>query len=241
MPIASCCGLGGRRYRSQAKSISELYAEYGEDPGSEACACTIEDEQSKFSLNVIEPEILEEIDSLGFKAVSEIQRRIQDEGEGAAQPFVAVEELLMLKDVSEKDFIAGKDRPGLRDLFTVYGSGKVNLNTAPRYVLECIPDLEEDVIEGVIEYRSGRDGELGTADDLTFEDFQEISDELQVSADDLMPLKTYCTCYSECFKITGYATRRQGRVKAACSAVFLIPRNGQTAVVIEWKENVIGS
>ena len=62
---------------------------------------------------------------------------------------------------------------GLKDFVTVYGTGRVNINTAPREVIEALlydqlGDDAENVAENIVEYRDGMDDEPGTRDDRPF-------------------------------------------------------------------------
>ncbi|MDJ0973978.1 MAG: type II secretion system protein GspK [Planctomycetota bacterium] len=57
----------------------------------------------------------------------------------------------LLEDLRDGDDIA----PGLHRYITVYGSGKINLNTAAKPVLQAIFSLDEDVADKIIERRGG--------------------------------------------------------------------------------------
>lgn len=68
----------------------------------------------------------------------------------------------------------GALQPGLTDLFTVYGDGRVNINTASLAILRSLfrvvlPSGEADSFaRKIAEHRSGPDGELGTDDDRPY-------------------------------------------------------------------------
>ncbi len=57
----------------------------------------------------------------------------------------------LLEDMREGDEVA----PGLHRYVTVYGSGKVNLNTAAMPLLQAIFHLDEDVADRIVEKRGG--------------------------------------------------------------------------------------
>ncbi len=47
--------------------------------------------------------------------------------------------------------------PGLVDLLTVYSSGRININTAPKYVLMALdPRIDSSIADRIIEYRSSK-------------------------------------------------------------------------------------
>ena len=62
---------------------------------------------------------------------------------------------------------------GLKDYVTTYGTSRVNINTAPKEVIQALlyeqlGDDSEDVAENIVEYRDGMDGDPGTRDDKPF-------------------------------------------------------------------------
>ena len=86
-------------------------------------------------------------------------------------PLDSVEELLLIKHWNES-ILYGKsadDRGdaiyGIADLLTVWGDGKVNLNSASTNVLLSYAEYEDWELEGVLESRKGLDGIEGTLDD----------------------------------------------------------------------------
>lgn len=78
-------------------------------------------------------------------------------------PFVVMTELRLVRGVTPEIFekVAGQ--------ITVYGSGAVNINTAESTVLWSL-GLGEPLIEKILAFRRGDDGEEATEDDRAFED-----------------------------------------------------------------------
>ena len=61
-------------------------------------------------------------------------------------PLDVLEEMLMINGVTEEIFYGDARREGIRHYFTVYGSPKININTAPIPVLMALSDnLTEDI------------------------------------------------------------------------------------------------
>jgi len=142
-------------------------------------------------------------------------------------PFVALKEMLFLKGITREGYL-GEDLNrnhlldenerdgflripfdnednkldfGLVDTFTVYGDGKVNINTTYKAILSALPGLDEGVAELILTYRTGPDGQLGTDDDRYCTSSENISNiegltELQVEL-----LKQYCCFDTEYFRI----------------------------------------
>ncbi len=83
-----------------------------------------------------------------------------------------VDELLLIKGFDEgivygRPAEEGEDAPllGIAPHLTVWGDGKVNINTATKEVMMTIPGLDEYMVEDIIRGRSGLDGKDGTRDD----------------------------------------------------------------------------
>lgn len=56
----------------------------------------------------------------------------------------------------------------LKDVFTPFSDGKININTADASTLQLIPGVDEAAAEAIIKTRAGPDGAEGTADDTPF-------------------------------------------------------------------------
>jgi len=82
-------------------------------------------------------------------------------------PFASVEELLLVDGVNNDVFLS------VRDLVTVFGDGKVNMNTAPARVLEAL-GLSRTLTEKVVLFRGGGDTREGTSDDNVFTSAENI-------------------------------------------------------------------
>jgi general secretion pathway protein K len=64
---------------------------------------------------------------------------------------------------------------GLKDVFTPYSDGKININTADANVLQMIPGVDEDTANAIIQTRAGPDGVEGTEDDTPFRNVSEVA------------------------------------------------------------------
>ncbi len=81
--------------------------------------------------------------------------------------FEVLDELLLVKDVDEELFTK------LKEYITIYGSGKININTASKVVLLTL-GLEGRTVDKIIAFRYGDDNILGTDDDGVFVTHAEI-------------------------------------------------------------------
>lgn len=86
-------------------------------------------------------------------------------------PLDTVDELLLIKGFSEAIVYGGTPEDGgepytgIANLLTVWGDGRVNVNTATREVLFTLPGIDEWTIDDILAKRSGIDGLTGTKDD----------------------------------------------------------------------------
>ena len=202
------------------------------------CAYAIQDEESRVALSASPDEILDEVPGLSRSIMRKInyRRRGSREDNEPAQPFQTIEELRFMEGVSDDDWFGQDEKPGLRDLLSCYGDGRINVNTAPEEVLECIPKVAA-VAGTIIEYRKGEDGVLFTEDDKDFASLEDLGTKMQISGAAMEALKKYCKVTSHFFTITGTATRRQGKIRATCTATVMVVN--QNANITKWREETI--
>lgn len=90
-----------------------------------------------------------------------------------AAHVAAKEELLLVDGMTQGIY------DQFKDLVTTYGSGGVNINTAPAQILTVL-GLDEDLIRKILEFRAGDDLLEGTEDDKYFADATQIVPLLEV-------------------------------------------------------------
>ena len=72
-----------------------------------------------------------------------------------------IEELLMVKGVSPELFYGTRERAGLVQCFTVFGSGIININTAPIAVLRALSaQMTDDAVKELDQYRRAEKNDL---------------------------------------------------------------------------------
>ncbi len=76
--------------------------------------------------------------------------------------FEVLEEVLLVKGMDRNVF------EKIKNYITIYGSGKININTASKTVLLAL-GLSHDLADKIISFRLGEDGIIGTDDDNIFE------------------------------------------------------------------------
>jgi hypothetical protein len=143
-----------------------------------------------------------------------------------------INELRYLGGITPEEWNGTPGNPGVKDLLTTWGGSRVNVNTAPRAVLECIPKLDHDHAVAIEDYRGDEDARPGTSAFKGFKGQDDMKERLGATGQEL----AHCTTSSQSFKITGIATRRNGKIRALCSAV--VSRNGN---ILAWQEGPGGS
>ncbi|MDO8720603.1 MAG: type II secretion system protein GspK [Syntrophales bacterium] len=72
-----------------------------------------------------------------------------------------MDELLMIKGVSKELYFGTKETPALKDCLTLYGEGKININTAPRLVLRALSgEISPEIAEKMDKYRKTEGNDL---------------------------------------------------------------------------------
>ena len=189
----------------------------------------IEDEESKVNLNRAPAAMLAALPGL----TTEVAKAIVV-GRGGRQ-FATPDELLRLKGVTPAlyagDAKAGK--AGLRSLVTVWGSGKINVNTAPREVLAAIPGLGAAQVSSLIGRRQRLPGPNGGP----FRDTASVFAFLQLPPLVAQQAAKYVAVSSTVFRFVaaGRATgRRDGDAGVRIAAV--IDRAAQPLRILYWRQ-----
>lgn len=86
-------------------------------------------------------------------------------------PLEALDELRLVKDMDANSM------EKLKDYLTVFGDGKININTAPKAVLWAL-GMSPYLADKVMAYRSGKDKVFGTEDDNVFKSAPNIVSDL---------------------------------------------------------------
>lgn len=78
-------------------------------------------------------------------------------------PLDCIEELLMIKGISKEVFVGTGKKPGLIQCVTIYGTGAVNINTAPGPVLRALSEhLTAELADKMDEYRLSPGNDLSS-------------------------------------------------------------------------------
>jgi DNA uptake protein ComE-like DNA-binding protein len=122
-------------------------------------------EESLLNINSSPQAVLERLSGLN----PELARSIF---ESSLKPFLLKEELLLIDGITPEIF------NGIKDSITVWGDGRVNINTAAPEVLKVL-GLEDALVEIILNYRKGDDQEEATEDDRVFKSSASILNDLR--------------------------------------------------------------
>ena len=203
----------------------------------------ITDEERRININTAPEELLRNISSLDRTVLRRILARRSGEDEedpgNQVRMFRSLEELRYFRGVDDEDWFGDERKPGLNQLCTVWGDGMININTAPREVLLCIPGIQEQDVDAWLAWRAGDDRKPDTEDDRGVMSLDVLTRVAGIQGKSLEAVQRFCKVDSTCFKISGLATRRNGRIRAFCSAVVTLTEDGP--VIVDWQEKPIGS
>ncbi len=142
-------------------------------------------------------------------------------------PFESTWELLVVRGVTgdlfngpEREVMIPLDEPewlyqreGLHNLVTCYGTGLVNLNTAPAEVLLAVPGFDAAMVEGIIYHRRGPDGIERTGDDVCFKNFDELAEIDAFTEFAIAQAGIHCTLTSDVFSVRVRVTDRRSSAR----------------------------
>ncbi|MDB9822803.1 general secretion pathway protein GspK [Deltaproteobacteria bacterium] len=76
----------------------------------------------------------------------------------------SLDELLLIKGITSELFYGTEDNPGISSYLTIYGDGRVNINTADSLVLKSLSeDMDQEMVEEIMAYREDDENELTNA------------------------------------------------------------------------------
>ncbi len=142
-------------------------------------------------------------------------------------PLELKEEILLVKGMKKEIWEGKENRKGFKDLVTVYGRGKVNLNTAPEEIIRATLQvysrefIEEGLIRQIVEVRK----------EEPFRRVEDLSPYLPPSLIKKLKRSPLITFSSHYFSILSEA--RVGKINLALEAV--VERNEERFKIKYWK------
>jgi type II secretory pathway component PulK len=119
--------------------------------------------------------------------------------------------------------------PGLVNVFTVFGDGRININTARPDILAVLPGLDETVAHAIRAFRAGADARLGTNDDQTLLSAEDIANVRGLSKLQIDLLSEYGCFESQYFRVFSQVDSDQGAL--CCLAASIQVSEGTPSVL----------
>ncbi len=190
----------------------------------------VRDEESKIHLNKAPLEMLAALPGIGIARATAIVRYREQ------RLFNLPTEILTLASIQPDLFPAVDELLNIQRLMTVWGSGKININTAPKEVLATLPGINTEQAETIVRYRRGPDGLDGTEDDQPFPSLDPLRDLLSIDNTVWPAFLQFATVES-----TAFSFRSEGRIgrqplaPATATIQAVVERQGNTIEVKYWK------
>lgn len=139
-------------------------------------------------------------------------------------PLDCIDELLMIKGMTKKLYYGTTETPGLRQLLTVYGDGRINVNTAPRLVLRALSgEMTGAAADEMDQYRRNKGNDLTHASW-----YKKVSGMANITIDSRL-----ITTTSSVFRIVSTGVLRQ--MSKTVSGVVKREADRKTAKILSWK------
>ena len=119
----------------------------------------------------------------------------------------------------------------LHRFFSVYGDGKININTVPHHILSILPGLDVSTADTLLAHRSGPDRLMGTEDDSCIKNVSDIGLIDALSELEVELLQQYCNFNSDIFRIYSYA--KKNKHDFLLMATVRVIENKPTIITIE--------
>jgi DNA uptake protein ComE-like DNA-binding protein len=154
----------------------------------------LQDEEARVNLNTAPVALLAALPGVGTELAEAIVAQRQQE------PWRAPEDLVHRGLVSPPVWYGSAGQAGLSAYLTVWGSGKININTASPVVLAAVPGMTPALVEALMSYRQGDDQQLGTSDDRYFRTVADLATLPGVDRDGLERAEVFFTVMPSAFR-----------------------------------------
>jgi len=160
----------------------------------------------------------------GFGAEDIYYAGLEDPYKCKNAPLDCIEELLMIRGMTENLYYGTENTPGIVNYITLYGKGVININTAPNRVLRSLSDeMTDEMVSDMDAFRKNEENDLSESSW-----YKNIPGMTGITIDTGL-----ITVKSNVFRITstGYVNDMRKKV---CG---VIERDGGTIKRLSWKVN----
>jgi general secretion pathway protein K len=184
----------------------------------------LDEQEAADIVDAIKDWIDEDDEVTGFGAENIYYRSLETPYSCKNGPMDCIDELLMVKGITEDLFYGTDEKPGISKYLTVYGEGKININTAPILVLKALSDeITDEMASDMDEFRRNEENDLAG---ISW--YKDVTGMANINID-----KELISVKSSIFKIesTGYLNGMEKRL------VGFIERSKEnfTSILLSWE------
>ena len=184
----------------------------------------LDEQQAGDIVDAIKDWMDEDDEVTGFGAENMYYGGLEDPYACKNAPLDCVEELLMIKGITEDLYYGTGETPGIAKYLTLHGKGEININTAPNLILKALSnDITDEMVSNMDEYR--RDEENDLSEPTWHED---ISGMKNIPIDSKL-----ITTESDIFRIT--STGYMNDISKRVSGVIERHSDGKAIKLLSWK------
>jgi hypothetical protein len=129
------------------------------------------------------------------------------------------------KDSYPPDDSDGELDFGIKDFVTIFGDGKININTAPLEILSVMPGLDEEAARDIVSDRSRR----------PFEKIDELKDSVDIDENSYAEVLAWAKVKSDIFRI--FVKAMPSGASSDLTVTAVVDFSGQKARIIYWRQD----
>jgi|GEM_PF-120749 len=149
-------------------------------------------------------------------------QNLEDPYECANGPFLTVGQIFLVRGMREFERFGEKKSKKLMDFLTIHSDGKININTAPKEVLESLSDgIDSALASAIVEHRK----------EEPFESVQDLTKVAGMDGNVLAEIGPWITVKSSTFSIEAHVNCNG----AVASIRTIAQRQGNKAKLIYWQ------
>ena len=215
IPINSLVKDIGNGYNENIKDLLERFLSLPE--------FNLDEQQVSDIVDAVKDWIDEDDEVTDFGAENMYYRGLEKPYSCKNGPLDCIEELLLIKRITEDLYYGTGETPGMAKYLTLHGEGKININTTPNLILKALSDeITDEMVSNMDEFRRNEENNLS---EPTW--YQKIPGMAGITIDPEITTK------SDTFRITstGYLNSISKRV----SGVIKRHSDGKTVRILSWK------
>jgi len=184
----------------------------------------LDEQQVGDIVDAIKDWIDEDDETTGFGAENMYYRGLEKPYACKNAPLDCIEELLMIKGITEDLHYGAGETPGIAKYLTLHGKGKININTAPNLILKALSDeITDEMISNMDEFRRDEENDLSKS---TWH--KDISGMKNIPIDSKL-----ITAKSDIFRIT--STGYMNDISKRVSGVIERHIDGRAVKILSWR------